>query len=106
MTGRISSCSPCYYKINDGMLTSKENLCFDLFASSASACDPQCAGGGQGTCRSDGRCFCWWGWTGPNAVYITSGLNKNRIVVITVYLFREVIKTTILEQDPSNHRDK
>ncbi|KAL9951117.1 hypothetical protein ACROYT_G043721 [Oculina patagonica] len=42
-------------------------------------CDPRCQGG-QGTCQSNGRCFCWWGWTGPNAVYIMSGVNKNRIL--------------------------
>ncbi|KAJ7386400.1 hypothetical protein OS493_008524 [Desmophyllum pertusum] len=41
-------------------------------------CDPKCKGG-QGVCQSDGRCFCWWGWTGPNAVYITTGVYKNRI---------------------------
>jgi len=50
---------------------------------SAASCDPKCSGG-QGTCQSDGRCFCWWGWTGPNATYIISGANKNRILVSEV----------------------
>ena len=43
-------------------------------------CDPRCKGA-QGICQADGRCFCWWGWTGPNATYITSGADKNRIRV-------------------------
>lgn len=45
------------------------------------SCDPKCtATPGQGTCQSDGKCLCWWGWTGPNAEYILSGTLKNRIM--------------------------
>ena len=46
----------------------------------AASCDPRCTSG-QGACQSDGRCLCWWGWTGPNAVYLVSGSFKNRILV-------------------------
>ncbi|XP_032234699.1 protein draper isoform X2 [Nematostella vectensis] len=42
-------------------------------------CDPRCTRFGQGTCRPDGLCLCWWGWTGPNATYITTGSLTNRI---------------------------
>lgn len=56
------------------------NWIFILFTSPAAACDPKCKGG-QGICQSNGRCFCWWGWTGPHATYIMSGPNKNRILV-------------------------
>ena len=47
----------------------------------ATKCDPRCEKFGQGKCLPDGQCLCWWGWTGPNATYITSGSLKNRIVV-------------------------
>ena len=49
-------------------------------------CDPKCKGA-QGICQSNGRCFCWWGWTGPNAAYIMSGKNKNRILVLMTNYF-------------------
>ena len=60
-------------------------------------CDPVCKGG-QGTCQSNGRCFCWWGWTGPNATYITSGKDKNRILVLitSYFLFYCVVVENIL----------
>lgn len=45
------------------------------------ACDPKCEKFGQGKCQSDGSCLCWWGWTGPNATYITTGNLTNRIKV-------------------------
>ncbi|KAK3755610.1 hypothetical protein QZH41_017602, partial [Actinostola sp. cb2023] len=38
-------------------------------------CDPRCDKFGQGQCQSDGRCLCWWGWTGPNATYVTTGID-------------------------------
>lgn len=36
---------------------------------------------GRGICLSDGRCLCWWGWTGPNACYVEDGTYRNRIIV-------------------------
>lgn len=33
-----------------------------------------------GQCQSDGRCLCWWGWTGENAQYINGGPLNNRIL--------------------------
>ncbi|XP_057301336.1 integumentary mucin C.1-like [Hydractinia symbiolongicarpus] len=34
-----------------------------------------------GACMSDGRCLCWYGWTGPNSAYIDEqGKRHNRIV--------------------------
>ena len=46
-------------------------------------CDPLCEAIGfhdTGICQIDGRCLCWWGWTGPNAVYINEGVYTNRIL--------------------------
>jgi len=34
-----------------------------------------------GMCLPGNKCLCWWGRTGPNAVYINAGSYKNRIVV-------------------------
>ena len=31
-------------------------------------------------CQTNGRCLCWWGWTGDNAVYIDGGAHNNRIL--------------------------
>eukprot|EP00118_Oscarella_pearsei_P022932 m.269252 g.269252 ORF g.269252 m.269252 type:complete len:104 (+) comp40534_c1_seq41:1575-1886(+) len=48
----------------------------------AQACNPRCGAGvywAAGKCQSDGRCLCWWGWTGPNGQYIVSGQNHHRI---------------------------
>ena len=54
-----------------------------ISAPPSASCDPKCtATPGQGTCQSDGKCLCWWGWTGPNAQYILSGTLKNRIMVL------------------------
>ena len=33
-----------------------------------------------GICQKDGRCLCWWGWTGPNGVYIDGGPRNNLIL--------------------------
>jgi len=33
-----------------------------------------------GQCQPDGRCLCWWGWTGPNARYVDGGPLHNRIL--------------------------
>ena len=33
-----------------------------------------------GICQEDGRCLCWWGWTGPNGVYIDGGPRNNLIL--------------------------
>ena len=33
-----------------------------------------------GICQKDGRCLCWWGWTGPNGVYIDGGPQNNLIL--------------------------
>ncbi|CAB4027859.1 multiple epidermal growth factor-like domains 11, partial [Paramuricea clavata] len=46
-------------------------------------CDPKCGNPpyhGRGICLSDGRCLCWWGWTGPNACYVEDGTYRNRII--------------------------
>ncbi|XP_046840335.1 tenascin-like isoform X2 [Xenia sp. Carnegie-2017] len=46
-------------------------------------CDPKCGNQpyfGRGVCLSNGRCLCWWGWTGPNACYVESGEYRNRII--------------------------
>ena len=48
-----------------------------------SHCNPLCGGIGFhniGVCQTDGRCLCWWGWTGPNSNYINQGVNRNRIL--------------------------
>ncbi|XP_065642860.1 integumentary mucin C.1 [Hydra vulgaris] len=29
-----------------------------------------------GKCQQDGRCYCWWGWTGPNAEYESETSNR------------------------------
>ena len=34
-----------------------------------------------GKCLSNGRCLCWWGWTGSGACYVDGGAYKNRIIV-------------------------
>ena len=76
-----------------GEMTLWWRLLFSAYA--AVQCDPRCTKiPGQGTCLSDGQCLCWWGWTGPNGTYITSGVLKNRIVVSlldsSVYNFRRI----------------
>ena len=34
-----------------------------------------------GKCLSNGRCLCWWGWTGSGACYVYGGAYNNRIIV-------------------------
>ena len=34
-----------------------------------------------GKCLSNGRCLCWWGWTGSGACYVDGGVYNNRIIV-------------------------
>ena len=34
-----------------------------------------------GKCLSNGRCLCWWGWTGSGACYVDGGAYNNRIIV-------------------------
>ena len=34
-----------------------------------------------GKCLSNGRCLCWWGWTGSGACYVDGGAYNNRITV-------------------------
>ena len=34
-----------------------------------------------GKCLSNGRCLCWWGWTGSGACYVYGGTYNNRIIV-------------------------
>ena len=49
----------------------------------SSSCNKLCGTGvfhAAGICQENGRCLCWWGWTGPNAVYIDEGALKNRIL--------------------------
>ena len=46
-------------------------------------CDDKCGTltwHSTGICLSSGRCRCWWGWTGPNAVKIDSGEFKNQVL--------------------------
>ena len=46
-------------------------------------CHPLCGASifhAAGACQQNGRCLCWWGWTGENAVFIKDGQNKNRIM--------------------------
>lgn len=48
-----------------------------------STCTELCGTGifhAAGICQVNGQYLCWWGWTGPNAVYIDEGEYKNRIV--------------------------
>ncbi|XP_065052435.1 uncharacterized protein LOC135681760 [Rhopilema esculentum] len=38
------------------------------------ACSDKCGTPyGTGTCQSDGKCLCHWGWTGPRSSYLSSG---------------------------------
>ncbi|XP_062519594.1 uncharacterized protein LOC134194669 [Corticium candelabrum] len=46
-------------------------------------CNSRCGTGiyhAAGSCQSSGRCLCWWGFTGPNAVYIVNGKLHHRIL--------------------------
>ena len=46
-------------------------------------CNELCGTGifhATGICQVNGRCLCWWGWTGPNAAYIDKGEFENRIL--------------------------
>ena len=48
-----------------------------------STCNELCGTGifhAAGICQVNGQYLCWWGWTGPNAVYIDEGEYKNRIL--------------------------
>ena len=48
-----------------------------------SVCNPLCGSGvfhAAGICQDNGRCLCWWGWTGPNGIYINGGPLNNRIL--------------------------
>ena len=53
-------------------------------------CDPKCGTGvyaHAGTCQENGRCLCFWGWTGPNAKYTTD----NKILVGTIVLLMRTV---------------
>ncbi|XP_062519749.1 mucin-7-like isoform X2 [Corticium candelabrum] len=46
-------------------------------------CNSRCGTGiyhAVGSCQSSGRCLCWWGFTGPNAVYVVNGNLHHRIL--------------------------
>ncbi|XP_062520130.1 multiple epidermal growth factor-like domains protein 10 isoform X2 [Corticium candelabrum] len=50
---------------------------------STTVCNSRCGTGiyhAAGSCQSNGRCLCWWGFTGPNAVYIVNGNLHHRIL--------------------------
>ena len=49
----------------------------------ANTCHPNCeqpSTPGTGVCRPDGRCDCWWGWTGPGAQWNSTNVDSNGIV--------------------------
>lgn len=35
----------------------------------------------HGECLRNGRCLCWWGWTGPHSCFVDGGNYNNRIIV-------------------------
>lgn len=55
-------------------------LTHDVSVSASTACGDKCGTPhGTGSCQSDGKCLCWYGWTGPSASFVKSGSNKGKV---------------------------
>eukprot|EP00112_Aurelia_sp_Birch-Aquarium-sp1_P010106 Seg2175.6 transcript_id=Seg2175.6/GoldUCD/mRNA.D3Y31 product="hypothetical protein" protein_id=Seg2175.6/GoldUCD/D3Y31 len=49
-------------------------LTYDVSAHAVQSCSPDCGKTfGTGSCLSDGKCLCYWGFTGPSAKYKKHG---------------------------------